>query len=105
MKSGRNPSLPKSFFESITAHDAMRISGFDEDFSSNDSYKKNLNNSICYYFDGKGMKIRPKVDAILTKLNEAGVGNCAYVFGESELLTSLMNAEKPLARRITITAR
>ena len=64
----------KLFFKTITAHDALIISGSDEEFSSNDSYKKNLNQKEVDHFDGTKLRILASVDTILETLKNPRQG-------------------------------
>jgi hypothetical protein len=88
--------LPPSSFSKLLllSHDSLIISGFDKEFSSNDSYKKNLNQKVVDYFDGKKLRILAGMDAILETLKQihSHDKNYATFFGESELLTSFTEA-------------
>ena len=92
----QGPCRQALFQNHYCSADALIISGFDEEFSSNDSYKKNLNQKVVDYFDGKKMRIRASVDAILETLKQIHAMNTNYatVFGESELLTTFMETGK-----------
>lgn len=93
----------KLFFQDVTAHDAMVISGIPQDEASNDSRKKLVNSAVCNFYKHKTAKIREPTLAVVQQLRQAhehGKLNVVLVqvYGESELLSSLLQQGKLVPR-------
>jgi len=56
----------------LSAHDAMRLSGYDPEFAGNDSHKKNVNCRVCDFRNGKASKHNDRLKEILVVLQDEG---------------------------------